>query len=277
MTRNAVGRLSRGALALLRAGALAAPLAFASVSPALAGPPFLTDDPEPVPHHHYELYTFRTADISSLGHSVSGPSIEFNAGILRNVQFHLVAPYAVFAPPGLARTSGYGDTEVGLKVRFVQETANRPQVGIFPMAEIATGDASKGLGNGRTWYRVPVWIQKSWGPWKTYGGGGVALNNAPGAQNYGFAGWLVQRDLSSKFTLGAEVFTQGPNAAGGRGSTYYNVGGYYNPSTQLNVLWSVGHTFVGERHAVQYFGLYYTFPRPTEAAAADEHPTVPPK
>jgi hypothetical protein len=274
MTSNAVGCLSRGALALLRAGVLAAPLALASMVPALAGPPFLTDDPEPVPHKHFELYTFRTSDTSNGGRAVSGPALEFNAGILPNVQFHLVAPYAAFAPPDLARTSGYGDTEVGLKVRFVQETATRPQIGIFPMAEIATGDASRGLGNGRTWYRLPIWVQKSWGPWKTYGGGGVALNNVPGAQNYGFAGWLIQRDLSSKFTLGGEVFTQGPNAVGGRGSTYYNVGGYYNPTTQLNVLFSIGHTFIGERHAVQYFGLYYTFPRPAEDATPAEHPTL---
>ena len=252
------------------------PLALASVSPALAGPPFFTDDPEPVSFRHYEIYVFTASDRSKGMHSVSGPALEFNAGVLPNVQFHVVAPCASFTAPDISRMSGYGDTEVGIKFRFVQETAGQPQIGIFPMAELATGDSSRGLGNGRTWYRVPVWIQKSWGPWKTYGGGGVALNNAPGSQNYGFGGWLLQRDLSSKFTLGAEVFGQGANAVGSRGYTVYNVGGYYNVSSQLSVLFSVGHSMAGEQHAVHYLGLYYTFPHPPEENG-DAHPPAVPK
>ena len=32
---------------------------------AFAGPPFLTDDPEPVPYKHWELYLFSTVDASS--------------------------------------------------------------------------------------------------------------------------------------------------------------------------------------------------------------------
>ena len=35
-------------------------------SPATAGPPFQTDDPEPVPYQHFEFYTF------SLGTAVRG-------------------------------------------------------------------------------------------------------------------------------------------------------------------------------------------------------------
>jgi hypothetical protein len=261
---------------LLRTFALAAPIALASASPALAGPPFFTDDPEPVSFRHYEVYMFTTSDRVNGARSVSGPAIEFNAGVLPNVQFHVVAPRASFTAPDAPRMSGYGDTEVGIKFRFVQETAGRPQIGIFPMAEVATGDSRLGLGNGRTWFRIPVWIQKSWGPWKTYGGGGVALNNAAGAQNFGFGGWLLQRDLSSKFTLGAEVFAQGANAVGSRGYAVYNVGGYYNATSQLSVLFSVGHSLAGEQHAVHYLGLYYTFPHPAEEDR-DAHPPPAPK
>ena len=32
------------------------------VTPAFAGPPFLTDDPEPVPFKHWEFYLFSTLD-----------------------------------------------------------------------------------------------------------------------------------------------------------------------------------------------------------------------
>jgi len=36
----------------------------ALVATAFAGPPFLTDDPEPVPFKHWELYLFSTVDVT---------------------------------------------------------------------------------------------------------------------------------------------------------------------------------------------------------------------
>lgn len=147
---------------------------------------------------------------------------------------------------------------MGVKYRFVTETATRPQIGIFPMAELATGDPSKGLGNGQTWYKLPLWIQKSWGPWTTYGGGGAVLNHAPEMGNYGFAGWLLQRDFGDHLTLGAELFTEGPQSVGARGSTIFNAGGYVLPTKRFNVLFSLGHSIRGESQTVAYFGLYWT-------------------
>jgi hypothetical protein len=116
-----------------------------------------------------------------------------------------------FAPAGAGpRAFGIGDIELGIKYRFVQETKHRPMIGTFTMFEMPTGSAARGLGVGRTWYKVPLWVQKSFGPRTTYGGGGVTLVNAPGYRNYPFAGWLVQRDLGKKVTLGTEIFYHGP-------------------------------------------------------------------
>lgn len=227
--------------------------------PALAGPPFLTDDPQPIDYKNTEAYMFGTSDRTAGGTSTTGPAIEYNFGALPNVHVHFVVPFANNTPTGGPTSSGLGDAEVGVKFRFVQETAGRPQIGVFPMAEVATGNSTAGLGNGRTWYRLPLWVQKSYGPWTTYGGGGVALNSAPGMANYNFAGWLVQRDIGSRLTLGTELFTQGATVVGGGHSTFYNVGGYLKPSDRFNVLFSIGHTISGESHAIGYFGLYWTW------------------
>lgn len=234
-------------------------LLLACATPALAGPPFLTDDPEPVDYHHFEFYTFTTQDKAPDGTNITGPAIEYNIGAAPNVQIHFVVPFAFSSPVGGPNTSGLGDTEIGVKYRFVQETNNRPQIGIFPMIEVPTGNADKGLGNGRAWFRLPVWVQKSWGPWTTYGGGGVAINHAPGAQDYGFAGWLLQRDFGDHHTFGGEIFYQGSPAVGGQASTFYNVGGVFKPSDGFNVLYSVGHTISGDPHAIGYLGLYWTW------------------
>lgn len=54
--------------------------------PALAGPPFRTDDPLPVDYQHYELYTFSTGTHVSGDTSGGGPGLEINYGLIPNGQ-----------------------------------------------------------------------------------------------------------------------------------------------------------------------------------------------
>ena len=239
-------------------GIVAILLALGSSLPLHAGPPFLTDDPEPVDLNHWEFYVFGQGDRTKAINSISGPAIELNYGVAPDTQLHLVASVASISAQGSGWASGLGDTEVGVKYRFVDETGSLPQVGVFPMAELATGDSGRGLGNGRTWYRLPVWLQKSWASWTTYGGGGVALNSAPGQRNSGFAGWLLQRDIGQYLTLGGELFTQGSNATDGRATTAANLGGYIKFTEDFNLLFSAGHSVSGARNTFWYLGLYWT-------------------
>jgi hypothetical protein len=179
--------------------ALAA-LIFASTA-CVAGPPFQTDDPEPIDFRHYEFYIFGSSDGTRAETDTAGPAFEFKWGALPNVHLPIIAPLAGIVPsnnPSLApagvgpRGFGIGDIELGFKLRFIQETKHRPMIGTFTMFEIPTGSPQKGLGVGRTWYKVPLRAQKSFGHWTTYGGGGVTVVPAPGYRNFPFAGWLVQ-------------------------------------------------------------------------------------
>jgi Putative MetA-pathway of phenol degradation len=228
-------------------------------SESTAGPPFFTDDPVPVERGHREAYLFATWAAASGTTQYAAPAVEFNLGATSNLQLHLVAPYATDSAIGGPTFHGLGDVEFGIKYRFVQETDRRPQIGIFPMVELPTGNAEHGLGNGQVWARLPLWIQKSWGPWTTYGGGGYELNQAEGARSCFFAGWLLQRDLGKRLTLGGEVYATGADTVGGTGSTIFNAGGYYNFRPDFSLLFSLGHTFAGERHALAYLGLYWTW------------------
>ncbi len=230
---------------------------------ALAGPPFQTDDPEPIDFRNYEFYTFAASDGTPLETDTAGPAVEFNWGALPNVHLHIIVPAAAILPAGAPRAFGIGDIELGIKYRFVQETKHRPMIGTFTMFEIPTGSAARGLGVGKTWYKLPVWVQKSFGPWTTYGGGGVTLVNVPGYRNYPFAGWLVQRDLSKKVTLGTEIFYHGPEGLATpqtRPATLVDIGGYYkfrDPGFQL--LFCYGHTAIGQEENYAYLGLYWTW------------------
>lgn len=225
---------------------------------AFAGPPFLTDDPEPVDFKHWEAYVFSSIDATPKQTDATGPAFEFNVGALPNLQIHLVIPMAYASPTDAPSMYGLGDIELGMKYRFIQETDHRPMVGVFPLIEIPTGDADRGLGNGRAWWRLPLWLQKSWGPWTTYGGGGYAINSAPNQRNYFFGGWLLQRDLGEKLTLGGEIFAQGKNSDDIRSFAVFNLGGYFKITPNLQLLFSGGHALIGGSHTVGYLGLYWT-------------------
>lgn len=100
------------------AGALAAAWLTFTADPACAGPPFQTDDPEPVDLHHYEFYIATQQTLTSDGRSGTCPSafaatqagtagsFEFNYGAAKDVQLHLIAPVAFSDPSGGTHATG---------------------------------------------------------------------------------------------------------------------------------------------------------------------------
>ena len=239
-----------------KSGWLTAGLALAAfvlmASPVIAGPPFLTDDPEPVELGHYEFYTLSTGTVTKDGTTAFLPAFEFNYGLIPNGQVHIIAPGALNSPAAGTNAYGYGDTELGFKYRFIGEDKEgvRPQVGIFPMLELPTGDVSRGLGDGHARVFLPVWVQKSFGDWTTYGGGGYWINRDEqlGEKDYTFFGWLLQRKITDKLTLGGEIFHETAGILPGRTSfdlnskdtTGFNLGGIYDFDEHNHLLFSVG-------------------------------------
>jgi hypothetical protein len=226
---------------------------------AVAGPPYVTDDPEPVELHHWEFY-LATIDQWSRGDGWSGtsPHLEVNYGVIPDVQLHLIAPLAWTRPPGGPARFGYGDTELGAKARFVHEGAWMPQIGTFPLVELPTGDSSRGLGAGETQVFLPVWLQKSFGPWTTYGGGGYWINPGPGNRNWWYVGWQAQRQIVQGVTLGAEIFHQTSRQEGRSGETRFDVGMVVDFGEMHHLLLSAGHAF-GSEAAQGYLAYQLTF------------------
>jgi len=110
----------------------------------------------------------------------------------------------------------------------------------FPLVEVPTGDARRNLGAGQAQAFLPVWVQKDFGKWTTYGGGGYWINPGPGARNYWFAGWLVQRQMTDKLAFGAEIFHQTSSMVGRGGASGFSVGGQYDVTDHYHLLFSVG-------------------------------------
>jgi len=224
------------------------------------GPPFVTDDPEPVDYQHWEFYI--ASQDSKFGHDLSGtlPHFELNYGAVPDLQLHLIVPLAYDVSPEDQVHYGLGDIELGAKYRFIHETDQGQQVGIFPLLELPTGSASEALGNGHSQAFLPLWIQKSWETWTAYGGAGYGLNSFSGNGNWGFFGAVLQKQITSNVLLGVEVFhqtvyqTDFPNVG-----TAFNVGTVIDLSEQHHLLFSVGRSIDGPINFQFYIAYQFTF------------------
>ena len=237
---------------------LVSALIIALPAPARSGPPFFTDDPEPVERGHWEFYLASQYLGTGDGHSGTAPHAEINYGAATDLQLHLIAPVSFSRPDGGALNYGYGDTELGTKYRFIHETAGAPKVGVFALVELPTGAAGRGLGASKPQVFLPVWLQKSWGTWTTYGGAGYWINPGVGRKDWLYAGWLLQRDLSESLTLGAEIFHRTPDTTGGSSATGFTAGGQLNFTPERHILFSAGRDLSGPDKLTAYLALQWT-------------------
>lgn len=224
-----------------------------------AGAPFRTDDPEIVEFGQWEFSLAQMYSNDKDGVSGTIPQFEVDYGVAPDVQIHVLLPMAYEKPRRSPTLYGPGDCELGVKYRFIQESDTRPMVAIFPLLHAPTGNSGRGLGSGHTHLFLPVWLQKSWGAWQSYGGGGYWINPGPGNKNYWFAGWQVQREINEWLTLGAELFYNTPINTGGDHELGYNVGGEISLAPNHHLLFSAGAGIRGQNLFSGYAGYRFTW------------------
>jgi len=247
------------------------------------GPPYQTDDPVPVDLHHYEFYIFGDVDGTTAEIDSAGPAFEFNWGAIPRVQLHAILPWGVVAPsnnpvylPGGTGPTVFGltDMELGVKIAWIKETKHFPQIGSFTMFEMPTGNSANGLGVGKVWYKLPIWLQKNSGKWLFDGGGGYQVVPQTGFRDFPYTGWLIKRELGERWELGAELFAHGAEgiaAAQTQASAMIDVGGYYhfkhNPNEQF--LFCYGHSIAGQTENYAYAGMYWTWGKDDKSSSPD--------
>jgi hypothetical protein len=224
-----------------------------------AGPPFFTDDPETIAFRHWEFYVASAQTGTALDYSGTAPHFEVNYGFVPGTMVHLIVGAGFDLPRHGRVRYGLGDMEIGVQHRFLDETKARPMVGTFPLIVVPTGSSRSGLGSGRLQAFFPLWVQKSWGPWTTYGGGGFWINPGPGNKDYWWFGWEVQRDLSRSVTLGGEVFAGTPSGEGEPGTTGFNIGAMISLGDGAQALLSAGRDLHGPDTFFCYVAYYLTF------------------
>jgi hypothetical protein len=246
-------------------------LFFALPFSAMGGPPFLTDDPEPVEYRHWEIYVASMSQEKHGGVGITAPHIEINYGAVPNLQVHLIAPFQYVDAPGQAAHYGYGDTELGIKWRFYNNEESKFMAGLYPLLEVPAGSESKGLGLDGPQIYLPLWLQKGWGKWLTYGGGAYLNNPGPGRPNLWFFGWLLQRDINERLTIGGELFEGSIVDTGDERHFGFNIGSIINITKEHHILLSVGTDLIGPAAFYSYIAYQLTFGPKEEKGPAEGH------
>src|SRR5438034_2832272 len=132
-----------------------------------AGPPFVTDDPEPPPPGGWEINVPFILERTPGKTEMDAPLFDLNYG-LPNIQLKLEIPIRIVQEDRNGTAAGAGDLLLGVKWRFFNGEKSQVQLGIYPQLLLPTGDRARGLGEGRTAFVFPAVAQKSWNQWTLY-------------------------------------------------------------------------------------------------------------
>ena len=205
--------------------------------PASAGPPFLTDDPQPTSRGHYETYFFAQGAISRDGREGSG-GIDFNYGAADDLQLTAVLPIA-WATAGAAPSShGLGNIELAAKYKFLHQEDSGVDVAFFPRVFLPA--ENEAVAQHHASLLLPLWLQHTWDTWSAFGGGGCELNRGGDSHDFCLFGLAVAREALQNLQVGVELYHQTPDAKGSRVSTDVNLGATYDIDPHLHLMASIG-------------------------------------
>ena len=227
---------------------------FLIIPPIHAGPPFVTDDPEPPPSGGWEINVPFILEHTPGETEMDAPLFDLNYG-LPSIQLKLEIPVAIVHQGGDGTAAGAGDLLLGVKWRFFDNEQSQVQLGVYPQLLVPTGNESRGLGEGRTAFVLPIVAQKSWEKWTFYGNIGYWWRGAHETRDYFYAGAVLEHEINQELELGVELFGNSPKERGGRSDVAFNIGGTWKLSRHLNLLFSGGRDMVGDTHAMVYIGL----------------------
>jgi hypothetical protein len=226
---------------------------------AIAGPPYVTDDPEPTDTGQFENYLYSQGARTSSQAINPGVGIEINYGAFEDTQLSWAVPLNPNPGPG-----GMGVVWTplggGVKYRFIEEDDDgwRPQVAFFPQIFIPVGSASHVT---PTTELLPIWIQKSFGSWMTFGGGGFTNNPGAGNRDYLIYGWALQNQITDKLALGGEVFGETRDSISDHASTAVGLAALYDFNDTWHLVGSINTGIVKARQSDEFsynFALKWT-------------------
>lgn len=204
---------------------------------AIAGPPYITDDPDPTETGHYEIYLFASGTTTQDGKDGSA-GLDISYGAAPDLQLSLTLPVAFDNPNGGPFVGGVANVEFAAKYRILHQESNGIDLAIFP--RVILPSASNRVGDQHTSLFLPVWLGRHMDKWTTFGGGGCTLNDSAGAKDSCLFAWAVTYRALENLELGGEIYHQTPDVPGEPATTGLGFGARYDRSETLHFVGSIG-------------------------------------
>jgi hypothetical protein len=201
---------------------------------AMAGPPYITDDPQPTEHGHYEIYAFTTGT-KTLDGTGAQAGIDFNYGAAEDLQLTIVLPFGYDSPSMGPTVTGFGNVELAAKYRFLHQNDIGLDVAVFPRLFVPTTSDSA-LGSRHPALFIPLFAEKDWGNFSMFGGGGCTINRGSTSRDFCRIGLVLARRIDPGLQFGVEVHHQTPDEEGAKPSTSFGVGAIYGLSRHYQIM-----------------------------------------
>lgn len=224
---------------------------------ALAGPPYLTDDPAPADTGRLDATLFMASEHGDAHEAQAG--LDLGYGLVENLEISAILPVQYSDDHG--GRAGLGDAAVGAKYRFACQRDGdwRPDISVAAEALLPTG--SRHFTADRLTGLVALWAQKDMAQWSLFGGGGRAINPGAGQRDYWIGGFGLMRQLGDRLNLGAELYWQSPDAIDSRAFARFNLGATYKLAERWTLLASGGPRLHGRSETgtyAFYLGLQFS-------------------
>jgi hypothetical protein len=219
-----------------------------STEAAIAGPPYVSDDPEPTDYQHFEIYTFNSGASTQSGTS-GQTGIDVNYGAAPDLQLTATVPAGFDQPDADGLTVGLSNIQLAAKYRFLHQDSFGLDVSIFPRVFLPS--SSNAVGDTRASVLLPIWVQKDWsGGWSAFGGGGCTIIGR--GLDFCQAGAVLTYQLLPKLQVGAELFHQTADSAGMPATTSIGVGVRYDLNDTYHLLAYVSRGLENTNQTNQY-------------------------
>ncbi|SDS71772.1 transporter [Bradyrhizobium canariense] len=241
--------MATGCIRLVRLGMCAGFVLALLTRAAVAGPPYVSDDPEPTDYKHFEIYTFNNGTTTRDG-TTGESGIDFNYGAAPDLQLTATLPAGFDLPAGGGTNVGLSNIELAAKYRFLHQDGFGLDVSVFPRIFLPSG--SNSVGDNRASLLLPIWVQKDWsGGWSAFGGGGCTVSEFR-AVDFCQAGAVLTYQILPKLQIGAELFHQTADSNGTPATTSVGIGWRYDLNDNYHLLGYVRRGIENTNETDQY-------------------------
>ena len=227
-----------------------------------AGPPLITDDPDTPGPNHWEINLAATMEKFDSDWGWELPLVDINYGLGERIQLKFEIPWNLVDENGQELKSGLGNSELGIKWRFLDQENSGIAMSVYPQFTFNSLQRSidRGIVDDGSEFVLPLQISRTFGDAFVYAEVGYAwLEHGSNEWGYGIA---VEYETSETFKLLGEIHGVAEQDFQ-QDELLFNLGFKWHFHENVTLMGSAGRSLREpkgeEEFIISYLGFQFTF------------------